>query len=138
MLPVSRWIGRMSFHACPLFLILLVAAGCAASSGGSSGPRDLITEEQILEVADRDHDAYQVVNRIRPQWLRTRGVASLSDPNPVTPVVYLDGTRFGTIDDLRRLNSNSIREIRYLGATDAQTRFGLNHSGGALLVTTRR
>jgi hypothetical protein len=53
------------------------------------------------------------------------------------PVVYLDGVRVGTLDELRRLRADAVAEMEYLSPSDATNRFGTNHDTGAILVTTR-
>jgi hypothetical protein len=50
------------------------------------------------------------------------------------PVVYLNGTRYGSVETLRSIHSTSIREIRFLNSSDATTRYGIGHLGGAILV----
>lgn len=52
-------------------------------------------------------------------------------------VVYLDGVRYGRVESLRNLNLEEIREIEFIDAGDATTRFGTDHLGGAILIRTR-
>jgi hypothetical protein len=54
------------------------------------------------------------------------------------PVLYVDGGRRGGVTDLRSLRPAEIAQMDYMSASDATTRFGTGHSGGAVLVTTRR
>jgi hypothetical protein len=35
------------------------------------------------------------------------------------------------------MSADYIREIHYINASDATTRFGTDHVGGAILITTR-
>ena len=44
--------------------------------------------------------AYDVVKRLRPQFLQSRGPVSIANPTPTTPVVYLDGMRYGDVSAL--------------------------------------
>ena len=57
---------------------------------------------------------------------------------PEYPVVYIDDVPSGGLEALQRISSLSILEIRFLAARDASTRFGLNHAGGAILVSILR
>jgi outer membrane receptor protein involved in Fe transport len=119
-------------------LIGLVAASCA-SSGGQEGParrRDTITTEEIagLQVTS----GYEVVQQLRPEYLRTRGVQSMQSASTQMAVVYVDGVRQGGPDALRQIPRESIQEIRYLNGSDATTQYGTGHGGGAILVRTRR
>ncbi len=50
----------------------------------------------------------------------------------------MDGVAYGSIENLANLNAMSVREIRYLNATDATTRLGTGYVGGVILVTTKK
>ena len=57
------------------------------------------------------------------------------------PVVYLDNQRFGDASTLRNIPVEGIVEIRFIGATQAQMKWGSDHPAGVILVltgTTRR
>lgn len=115
----------------------LLAFGCATTQGsGSSRSSDPITGEEIQQISATD--AYQVVEQLRPRWLRFRGRVSLQNPRAGEPLVYLDGLRHGRTESLRGISTDWIAEIRYLTAADATTRFGTGHPGGVILVSTRR
>jgi hypothetical protein len=76
-------------------------------------------------------DALQAVQRLRTRWLQTR--AGLE-----APVLYVDGTRRGSADELRFLRADEIERMEYMSPSDATTRFGTGHTGGAILVTSIR
>ena len=126
-----------------------ISLGCSSggSAGGASGTAkpaarqaDVITESEIATRAGEASNAYQVVQRLRPQMLRSRGVVSPSDPNSgaTLPTVYVDNVSYGTLESLSNINSNQIKEIRYINARDATTQWGTNHIGGVILVTTKK
>lgn len=124
---------------------LLVASVACASGGSSSEPRpttdrDLITEPEIQSRASDASNAFQIIQKLRPQMLRTRGLASPSDRTgeSVQPKVYLDNVEYGTMAQLTNVNASQIREIRFLSARDATTRWGTGHMGGVILITTKR
>jgi hypothetical protein len=98
--------------------------------------------------------AYDVVQSLRPVWLNSRGVDSF-DENPtavvtgghspqvlVTPgeaqvIIYLDGTRLGSVDRLRDMPAVQIKGMRYYDAREATLRWGSGHSHGVIeLLTT--
>lgn len=85
-------------------------------------------------------NAYDLVNRLRPSMMRMRnqtgGSASSSDV--MGPVAYIDDIRLGDPDLLRTVMRATVREIRYLSATDATTRWGTGHSNGVIQVLTKR
>lgn len=124
---------RPSKRALVLALALtLGAAGCASGGGGerpagSSSTRIVQAELQPLGQLD----ALQVVQRLRTRWLQTR--AGLE-----APVLYVDGTRRGSADELRFLRADEIEVMEYMSPSDATTRYGTGHTGGAILVTSIR
>jgi hypothetical protein len=122
-------------HAISLLLLVLLAA-CTTGAPRATRNRSLITADEIsaLHVAT----AYEVVEMLRPQFLRTRGAASINDPTPIPAVVYVDGFRHGdTPEALKTIDRVAVREIEYLDSREATTRFGTGHRGGAILVRTR-
>ena len=115
------------------FSLTALVAGCASSGAGGEGRtrRDpnLITAEELTEYANLT--CYEVVQRIRPRWLQTRG----SEQNPV---VYQDGSRIGFAEEvLPGMSSNSVASLKYLNASNATTRYGTGHGAGAIEITTR-
>jgi len=119
--------------------VLVLFAGCSSSGGRSgAGSGNTITQTNIESLGMSSENAYAVIDRIRPTWLRQRGPTSIQDPNSGFPVVYLDGTRFGEVDQLRGIRADLVASIQFLNASDATTRYGLGHVGGAILVVTKR
>jgi hypothetical protein len=96
----------------------------------------VITEREIEESALLD--AFEVVRALRPEFLRTRGSSSFRVTEPVEAQVYVDGVRTGDPASLRRLPRDVVREIRYIDAREATTRYGTGHGAGAILVATKR
>jgi len=94
----------------------------------------LITEEEIQ--ASGYTDAFRVVQSLRPQWLRSRGVTSISQRETIK--VYLDGSLLGAPDQLQQITATSISSIRFYDAVEATQRWGLDHGQGAIVVSTRR
>lgn len=116
-------------------VLLLGALGACASTGGHGERRDrnVLTLEQIEE-ADQSN-LYDLIRVYHPTWFNTRGQNSFNSENPI--MVYLDGTRLGDIEALRGLSPHHVQEIRYLSAAQAQARFGLGNTQGAIAVTSR-
>ncbi|MEQ9399593.1 MAG: hypothetical protein RJQ04_10565 [Longimicrobiales bacterium] len=114
------------------FALTLGLAGCASGGGGGGGgggSANLITAEQLADM--QQLDAYQAIQRLRSNWLRSRG------GNP--PQVMTDGMRQqGGLDTLRQYRVADIQEIRYMSAGDATNRYGTGFDGGAILITTKR
>ena len=134
-----------------LMAAVLIAVGSGCSSSGSSSsatgaPRapsrqnDVITAAEIAERAADASNALQVVQKLRPQMLTTRGRFSPADSSDAgaRPRVVVDGVAIGQVENLVNVNAISVMEIRYISATDATTRFGTGYVGGAILVTTKK
>ncbi len=128
--------------------VTLLAAACASGGGGggSAGTGNVITAEQAAAVGSA-RNAYDVVMRLHPEFLRGRGTTSPRSAGEGRPtnaagqpemgvVVYVDGTHMGGIASLRDITVERIDTIRYLGASDATTKYGTGHTDGVIEVTT--
>jgi hypothetical protein len=116
------------------FSLALAVTSCAAGShrSGATTDRNLITSEMIQE--RHFSTAYEVVESLRANWLSSRGLDSFGAPTTVQ--VYLDITRMGGLDQLRSISTQNIVYIRYYDGIAATARWGLDHGGGAILVST--
>ena len=128
-----------------LCLSLLNAVGACASSGSGEGAArpstSVITSDEIAQTSAAN--AYELIQRLRPNFLRTRGAvrgAPRGSPNQleaVDLVVYMNESRMGGSDQLRQIPVSEIREIRYFTAADATTKWGTGHTAGAIQVISR-
>jgi hypothetical protein len=97
---------------------------------------DLITEAEVQ--AASVNDAYDLVTRLRPRWLRGHAGTTEMNGAPADPViVYVNGTRLGVARELRAIRAESVREMRFIRSEDAVMRYGVGHSSGVILVTPR-
>jgi hypothetical protein len=132
----------MSKHIVYMFLLMVCAGGCSSMREGTTGKvrGDVLTYEEIATT--KVQNAYDAVTLKRPMFLKSRGPRSLtSAPAGQTvefPVVYLDGMYYGEIESLRNINVEHVAEIDYLDFNAATVRFGTGHSGGIILVVTKR
>lgn len=126
----------MAARAFVLSLLLALVAGCASSSQGSRSriSRDVLTRAELE--ASMQVNAFEAIRQSRPSWLRVRGPNSFYSENPI--IVYVDGVRAGDVDALQEIPVLSIERMRFYDPTEAQARFGLNHTNGAIEVITRR
>jgi hypothetical protein len=101
--------------------------------------RDVITKEEIAASAHRELDLYQVVRSLRPHFLtRPRGNRSMGGAMPGFPILYVNGNRQAELENgLKVIAPDDVEEVRYLEPARAQDQFGIDHSGGAVLVTLR-
>lgn len=118
-----------------LVAVVACSAVTAARSTGSPTSRRVLLGDEIR--AKSAIDAYEAVSRLRPDWLRRRGQVSIRDRRAGEVVVYLDGVRHGGPRSLANIRIEMVLAMEYLGASDATTRFGTGHGGGAILVRTR-
>ena len=120
-------------------LLLALFAGITACGPARSLPggtsSDLITRSQIERLADRT--AFDLVQLLRPRWLTARVRGTPGNPTPAYAQVYVDGLRYGPIESLYQIPTNTIERIDYLGSLDATTLYGIGHLGGAIRVVTR-
>ena len=119
-------------------LLTLALMGCAGvhSSGGSGGGPNEISSEKLRQADLEGLSALQIIQRVRLQWLRSRGSSFAS--GQIFARIVVDGVPSGGLDDLPSIRGSDIDEMRYLNARDATTRFGTGYDGGAILVVTRK
>ena len=112
----------------------LALAACA--TGGAGRPTvdpDRITQEELTEFGGTD--VLSAIQSLRPRWLRGRYVAGRGT---IPIAVYVDDLVQNEPADvvLRRIPLVGVREIRYVGPSEAEGRFG-GFAGGAILVFRR-
>jgi hypothetical protein len=134
------------------------APRAAAPAPAPAAPRPRVRRNpNVITAAELEgqvaSDVYELVRRLRPQWLRGRASSTNGDqtkslgsdplvtPDPAhagVPVyVFFDGSRMGDAGELRRLQVGSVRELRFIPAEDAVTRWGRDFSAGAIEVSSR-
>ena len=115
----------------------IVLGACATPGGGTSGrtrDRTILTAQDLAPYAKRT--LFDVISLERPAWLATRGTAGLSVQDPEDIVVYRDGTRLGGRDHLRDVTADVVASVQFLSGPEAQSRYGMNHQYGAIVITT--
>lgn len=116
----------------------LVALACASPRSPSElAPNSqTITEEEVD--AARATTAYEVIQKLRANFLSYRGETSLNRNNSQPfPTVYVDGMEFGPIASLRTIPASQVSTIRLYRSWEATTKFGTGKMGGVIAVTTR-
>ena len=128
-----------------LVLLLVIGSliGCASagsSGGGGSAPDSRVLRADEIRQANVGGSAYDVISRLRPGFLVSRGQTTISNGTAASsyPNVYLDGVPYGDIATLRNIDANHIGEVRLFQAWEAQTKFGVGNNGGVIAITTRR
>jgi len=134
-----------------LGLATLLATGCAGAVGGgaASSDRSVITLEEIQQ--GRYSNSYELVQSLRPAWLRVRGAQSVGEAARGSGaggqvsvqagqdqlVVYLDRARLGGPESLRQIDPLNIGSITFLDRAQANYRFGPGHLHGAIVLFSR-
>ena len=124
-----------------LFVALASASlmGCAlhrAPDAHASFDRQLITEDEIVE--SHAATAFEVIHRLRGNFLSSRGETSFYATSSRFPTVYLDEQRWGNIETLRTIPAEIIASIRLYRSWEATTRYGVGNMGGVIAITTRQ
>ncbi len=114
-------------------------AGVACS--GNAGRRavqssDIITRAELSRTAALN--AYEAVQRLRPQFFKDRGRTSILRTESRTPTGVLDDRPLGDMSTLRDIAVTTVYEIRYLSASQAQVKYGSGYPAGAIVVVSAR
>jgi hypothetical protein len=120
-------------------LLLSLGLACAAPATHLRGGGDpqLITEEEVE--ASRAPTAYEVIQKLRANFLSYRGETSFNRNNSQPyPTVYLDGQQYGPISILRNIPASQVSTIRLYRSWEATTKFGTGNMGGVIAITTRQ
>lgn len=125
-----------------LATVTLLTLGACGPAPVSNDPfagrnRSVLLQDEISSSRSLGANAYELLSQLRPEYLRNRGALSIKNNVQATAVVYVDGTKYGDLESLRNVNAEHIFRVDYLGASDATTRFGTDHAGGAILISTK-
>jgi hypothetical protein len=125
-------------------ILLAVAIACLVGCNlpgpgeGGSYDRDVITEADIANSsASVAQSAYEVVERLQPQWLTSRGNVSITNSAATVASVFVNGIHVGDVEHLRNILPQDIAEMRYYPAGEAGARFGMGHPRGVIAVTLK-
>ncbi|MEQ9570080.1 MAG: hypothetical protein RLN75_07795 [Longimicrobiales bacterium] len=114
--------------------VMLAACGGGRQGGSQSDPNTLTRAE--LQATDAA-DLHTAISRLRPRWLQARNERTAL--GAATIGVFLDGVRdMRGVRLLYDMRPNEVIDVRFMNARDAQTRYGTNLQGGAILIRMRR
>ena len=119
------------------------ASGATAPMPADSGSartrfsRDMLTEQEILQ-ANVTTNALDAVQRLRPQWLRIRGSASVPENDGTTAIqAWLNGRHLGDVQTLRDVPVGQIIDMRWVEPIQARQRYGPGNARGVIAVNGR-
>jgi TonB-dependent Receptor Plug Domain len=123
------------------FSVLVAAAVMACANAGvggtpvDAGNPNIITAAQIA--ASQQTNAYDVVSRLRPNFLKSRGRTTVYAQGSDYATVFLDGQSFGDLSSLRNISVAQIRSIQFIRGTDAVTTYGMQYGAGVIDIRTK-
>jgi hypothetical protein len=112
---------RFALRKVALLSVALSLAACASSGTGSSaGSRsspDRLTREEITK--SNASTAYELITRLRPNWLRAARVGSISGGAARTQniLVYLDNQRLEDLNALKTISAGGIQSAEWIEST---------------------
>lgn len=123
--------------------LALFAAACASTGTGAterSNP-NLITHAEVS--ASGATNAYELVNRLRPNWLRATATGSIGGGviSRQAILVYLDHQRLEDLDAMKTLSIDGIDSAQWIDASRVQTVLPDVPSGpiaGAIVLRTSK
>ena len=135
--------GGAASGATPASVPAPATATATAAAPSARVPRsssNLITSAEIEAAAQDIQNAYELVERLRPMMMRPRNLSAGAVGAGTTfgVVAYVEEVRLGDLEALATVMRATVREIRYIGATDATTRWGTGHSSGVIQVVLKR
>jgi hypothetical protein len=127
---IARWVLALPF---------VIVAGC---SHPKLGPGEVYNSQVITEdeiVASRASTAFEVIHKLRANFLTNRGETSLNQgqSNPY-PTVYLDDQEFGPISTLTNIPAAQITMIQLYRVSEANAKYGTHNLSGVIAITTRK
>jgi hypothetical protein len=135
----------MSLPRISIAALVIVTAACGGSRypdvpGGSSAPSrierkaNVITAEELQDPTIMSHDAYTAIRQLRPSFFTYHGPNSFMQAKTGIVQISADYGPLQELQQLSKMNTFGIIEVRYLNAEAAQGRFGLNANGGPVIV----
>jgi hypothetical protein len=122
-------------------LLVLGLAILAAAPLRSQRRSDLLTAEEIERSLGRGGTAFDVVQSLRPRWLRAHEVLLTPSPDaPITeqgPHVYMNDVDQGDAEYLKTIPAELIAEMRWLSANQAASRYGPTSNPGIVVALKR-
>lgn len=134
--------------------VSLAALACAASAGAQNPGNAKRNSNQIVREELQGAsaaNAYELVQALRPQWLRERGqetirtqkverdngrgrmeVATTMDEPGI--LVYINDSKFGNVDALRDIPVTGLGSLEFVSPSKATLRWGGGHSKGVIVV----
>jgi outer membrane receptor for ferrienterochelin and colicin len=123
------------------WLLVLPFSIAIACSPPRLGPGEVfnsqvITEDEIVD--SRAQNAYEVIHKLRANFLTNRGKTSVNNTQSPYPTVYVDDQEFGPISTLSSIPASQVAMIRLYRVSEANAKYGNHNLGGVIAITTRQ
>ena len=117
-------------------IVSSVSMACAPLAVDTFPIRDpsLITQAEVEGFEGRT--ALDLIKRVRPAFLFSRGATSVFGTSSAMPTIFVDGMRYGPYETLNQIPATWISEIRMYRSGNASQFVGEN-MGGVLAIRTR-
>ncbi|HEU5185876.1 MAG TPA: hypothetical protein VFU01_14985 [Gemmatimonadaceae bacterium] len=125
----------MRVHTMLLAAFLIGCTHPGADVAPRSGAQDVLASEEIER--SNAGTLHEAIERLRPQFLLSRGRASMRAPNSLLPVVFVDNVPQASIESLRGISARDVQYVRFLSAADATTRYGTGYMAGVIEVVLK-
>jgi hypothetical protein len=136
-------------------MFVSLAALAFAAAAGAQDPlntkknSNVILREELQGA--QGSNAYELVQSLRPQWLRERGHETVRTQQVERPngrgrielattsaepeiIVYINDSRFGDVDALRDIPATGLGSLEFISPTKATLRWGSGHTKGVIVV----
>ena len=120
-------------------LIGVVAPGCVRKGATAPvrGGHDVITRAELDQAPA--FNLYETIYKIRPHFLKNRSATAHGKQASRPLMLYVNGERMDSVDDLRHLSPTEVEEVRFYEPQKANLHFArYNNAGGAIAVTLRK
>jgi len=123
-----------------MFVAAIFVAGSIACASAPTTDRSmnlqLITQQEIEKT--NAQNAYEVVRKLRPNYLVSRGKVTINgSEDRTTPNVYLNGQFLGPTEMLASVPVSSIAEIRLYHAGEVPAKWEQNNPSGLIAIKTK-
>lgn len=111
---------------------------CTGHRGAGAVVSDLSTISRTEIDSSHAMNAFEVIYRLRPMFLVSRGKVDLQPGSPnALPNVYLDDQLYGDATELRNISAMTVESIHFYNASEAQYKYGKGNAAGAISIRTR-
>jgi hypothetical protein len=116
-------------------IVVLACHQQSPEQASARSARNVITQAEIDSA--RASNVYDLIARLRADFLRDRGTVSIKTNTHERAVVFVNDQEYGIPETLRNLLPSRFSEIRFFSGTDAVIKFGAQYGGGVIQLISR-